>query len=471
MEFNTENIFKAIEEIAKNNFITDGEVIEIIKNAIFKTIHTKFDPDAELELIIDPGKQIFKVVNHTKMVTEDEDFVEKHRAIEIPLAEAKKIKSDAQIGDMISEEIDIKSYSKDIAGHVRQLLTQSVRERKKEAVYAKHKSLKGEMVEVTITSVTKTFVMAILADGTTAFMPEKFRNKRIKLNIGEKAKVFVEDVLEESKDSQIIISNGSPTIIKRILEEEVPEIHEGIIEVIKIGREPGFRTKLAVKTTSEEIDPIGSIVGPGGTRINNIIERLDGEKIDIIPYSEDLNQFVMNALSPAKVIAIFDKVNENGETIPNHKVVITPNRHQTLAIGKGGLNAKLAVELTNTRVDILSIMDAEEQGIKFEWNGNVSPEEVELIESGERPIQRSRGPRGPRPHQQQQKQVNTNDIMSSVNSFNEEITQEMSLSDEAFEDFEVDESMFSDDELAKFEQDFNFDSEIGDTEDEDEEEF
>ena len=162
------------------------------------------------------------------------------------------------------------------------MLTQSTREQKKKAVYAKHKSLKGEMIDVTVSTIAPNYSTFELSDKTIAFMPAALRNPKIVLAVGQKTQVYVEDVLEESRDAQIIVSNGSKEVVKRIMEFEVPEIQDGTIEIVSIARIPGVRSKVSVRSTNEAVDPVGSIVGAQGSRINAIVEKLQGEKIDVV---------------------------------------------------------------------------------------------------------------------------------------------------------------------------------------------
>lgn len=457
MAFNKELFFEAINQIAEQNLLSKEEAKEIIKESVFKTFKTKFDPDADLELQINEDSGVFKLINNSKLVVADIEFNEDYRQIEIPLSAAKKIKADVKEGDEISEEVDFMSFAKIISNQVKQLITQQVREKKKEAVYAKHKSLKGEMIEATVTSSTKSYVNFTLEDGTTAFMPPNLRNLSIPLNIGERVKVFVEDVLEESKDSQIIVSNGSPTMIRRLLEIEVPEIADGIVEIVKISRVAGLRSKVAVRTNDSNVDAVGAIIGAQGARINAIVSKLEGEKIDIINWTPNINEFVSAALSPAKVIAILDKKDSEGNVIEGFKLIITPNRHQTLAIGKRGLNARLAVELTNTRIDVISVDQAKEAGIEFEWNGNVSPEQVQSIESGERQTRTYN-------KTSSQPRFNSNDLDKELSTFNESISHDISPSHEFEEEstFDFDDSMFSENELKQMEANFEFDDELAD---------
>lgn len=282
MSVENTQLFEAIAQIAKQNLLTEAETKELFENAVKKAFHTKYDPNADLELTIDPLSGKVTLINKSKYVVEDEDYTEEYRAIEIPLAEAIKIKADAQVGDEVAEEVEISVLSKPIIQSIRQMLTQSVREKKKQAIFAKHKSLVGEMITVTVATMAPAYSIFTLEDGTTAFMPAKLRNPNIKLSVGQKTQVLVEEVLEDSKDAQIVVSNGSKEVVKRVLEFEVPEVQDGTVEIVNISRQPGFRSKVAVRATNPSIDPVGAIIGAQGSRINAIVEKLQGEKIDVI---------------------------------------------------------------------------------------------------------------------------------------------------------------------------------------------
>ena len=232
MEIKVEQLFQIMEELAANNHLNQEQTEEVIRNAFVKTITTNHDPDADIEVVIEkPNK--FMIINKTKLVVEKIEKPE-YAITEISLEEAKKIDADVKLDDEIEQEVKLDTFTKRDIGKIRQLITQGAREKKKAAIYAKHKSLIGEMIKVTVTSSTATYAILELEDGTTAFMPSNLRNQNIPLAIGEKVEVYVEDVKEESKDSQIVVSNGSPTMIRRVLEAEVPEISEGIVEIVKI---------------------------------------------------------------------------------------------------------------------------------------------------------------------------------------------------------------------------------------------
>lgn len=466
---NQKEVFEALSIIAKNNLLTMAELKNMLEVAIFKSFHSKFDADAELELTMDEVEGKFELINKSKIVVADEEFVVENRPFEIPLSEAKKINKSVELYDQVAEVVDFAAYSKQVANSIRAMLTQSVKERKKEAIWEKHQSLKGEMINVTVRTITPLGVAFEMEDGTSAYMPTKLRNMKISLKIGARVTVYVEDVLRESKDSQVVVSNGSKILVKRVLENEVPEIAQGIIEIVNISRIPGERSKVAVRSTNPQVDPVGAIIGSEGSRINSIVEKLEGEKLDVIVYSDDINTYIANAFAPARIISVQDKLWAEGEfagqPIPGHRIAIAPDKHQTLAIGKFGSNARLVVELVNSRIDVLSLSEANAKGMNIVWNGNITPEEVEKLEAGER-LMKSKGnfPRAPRTERTSSNytsatsanSVNSNSFDADIASFNvtmEDVKEEQ-------KGFEVDDILFSEEELRAMEASFELDDEL-----------
>ncbi|MCP4336312.1 MAG: transcription termination factor NusA [Mycoplasma sp.] len=448
---NKEQFFIAIEEIAKANKLKSSEIDEILKEAVTKSFHSKFDPDADLEVLIDRKDKEFKLINKTKLVIDEKIDDEQIKTVEISLEDALKINPSAKVGDLIAEEVSFDSYSRAVTQQIKQLLIQKIKEIRKTQIYSKHKGLVGEMVEATVISSAKNFaILSLIEDGTEAFMPGPMKNPRVPLAIGENVSVYVEEVLEESKAAQIIVSNSSPSIVRRVLEQEVPEIMDGSVEIKSMSRIVGERTKIAVFSTSESIDPVGAIIGAGGDRINKIVNKIHGEKIDVIRYSDNLNEFVASAISPAKAVAIINKNDEEDK-----KIVIVPNRQHTLAIGRRGSNAKLVAELCKVRIDILSLNQAKEQGIEFKFNGNISESELEIIESGQK-LQRKTKFKNNQFSNNYSTNINFDDVDQDIESFKKE------NETNTFIPIENDNPIFSDDELKAMESEFELDSELAD---------
>ncbi len=448
-ELNKEQFFMAIEEIARANKLPSDTIDEVLKEAVTKSFHSKFDPDADLEVLIDREKKQFKLINKSKLVVNEEVEDEQIKTVEISLKDAKKINAKAKEGDLIAEEVSFEAYSRSVAQQIKQLLIQKIKEIRKVQIYAKHKGLVGEMVDAIVVSSAKTFaILSLVEDGTEAFMPGPMKNPRIPLAIGEKVSVYVEDVLEESKAAQIIVSNASPSIVRRVLEQEVPELMDGTVEIKSMSRIVGERTKIAVVSTNNDVEPVGAIIGAGGSRITKIVDRLKGEKIDVIKYSDNLNEYVAAALSPAKAVAVLDKEEQEGQ-----KIIIVPNRHHTLAIGRRGSNAKLVAELCKLRIDIMSIDQAKEAGVEYTFNGNINEEELATIESGER--LKRRVPRKSN-FSGTSSNIQFDDIDQDIESFNED------NEPTTFVPIQEETPIFSDDELKAMESDFELDSELAD---------
>ena len=461
-EVSQANIFDAIEKISSQNPINKEETKEIIGNAIKKAFHNKYNPDAELEIIIDEDKKVFKLFNNSKLVVPDNEFEasdENERAINIPLQKARKINPKVQVDELVREEVEFALYARTISQQIKQIITQTIRERKKEAIFTKYKDLKGKMIDVTVSSIAPNFVIFQLLDKEIAFMPDKFRNPKIPLAVGQKTRVYIEDILEDSKDSQIIVSNGSIALVKRALEFEVPEIASGIVEIMSIARQPGIRSKVAIKSNSSDVDPVGTIIGAGGNRINAIIDKLEGEKIDIILHSDDPKTYIANALSPARVVSICEKHDSEDNVIENQCIAVVPNSQLTLAIGKKGSNAKLAVELTKMRIDVISIDQAKERGIEFQYNVGLTAQDAIDIDNG---IYIGNNFAH---HKKSLNRINNDDFDNSIASFKETITKEETTKN----NFDIDDDLFSDQELRNIESAFENDDLINDSSPKDDE--
>lgn len=462
-ELDVKTFFASLKQVASQNLLSIAEIKTIIEQAVLKSFHTKFDPDADLEMTIDEVKEEFRLVNKNKLVVSDEDYDKQFRPIEINLSSARKINPKVQVGETVSEEIDFPSYSKTIAQQIRQLITQSIKESKKGIIWERHKDLKGQMIDVTVTSITDSYAVFVLEDGTSAFMPAKLRNAKIPLKIGENVKVFVEDVLRESRDSQIVVSNGSTVMIRRLLELEIPEIADGTIEIVNVSRIAGERTKIAARSKNPNVDPVGAIIGAQGARINTIVSKLNGEKIDVILWSADLDKFVASALAPARVISVFDKLEV--ETVPgkNQKVAIVPDKHQTLAIGRGGSNVRLAVELVNCKIDVISYTEAINRGMTINWNGNITQDEMRKIDDGGRLGRQQRGDQyiSQRTSNPAGNKTAWNNLFDEdISTFNEEIEMNNKNKPAKAPQFDVSDSIFSEEELKQMEANFEFDDEI-----------
>ncbi|HET7738840.1 MAG TPA: transcription termination factor NusA [Tepidiformaceae bacterium] len=280
--------------------------------------------------------------------------------LEIALAEAARYKRDAKAGDVLDFEMPLPENAGRIAAQTaKQVVLQRLREAERDAVYDEYSGKEGEILVGTIQRVEPRQMIVELGKGTEAVLPsmEQVRNEH--LRAGQRVKVIVLEVQKAVKGPQVIVSRAHRSLLRRLLEMEVPEILAGTVEVKSIAREGGHRSKVAVHARNANVDPIGACVGPRGSRIQNIVNELGGERVDIVKWDPDPGNFVGNALSPAEVIEVtIDEM--------EHRATVTvPDKMLSLAIGKEGQNARLAAKLTGWRIDIHSQSAAErgEEGL------------------------------------------------------------------------------------------------------------
>ncbi|MEO9256651.1 MAG: transcription termination factor NusA [Tepidiformaceae bacterium] len=269
--------------------------------------------------------------------------------VEISLGEARKYKLDVQEGDVLDFEEKVPDNAGRIAAQTaKQVVLQRLREAERDAVYDEYAGKEGELLIGTVQRVEARQVIIELGKGTEAVLPfsEQVRNEH--LRPGQRAKVLVLEVLKAAKGPQVVVSRGHRNLLRRLFEMEVPEISAGSVEIKSIAREGGHRSKVAVHSRNQSIDPIGASVGMRGSRIQNIVNELSGERIDVIKWDPDAANFVSNALSPAEVVEVSIDEAEHRAT------VVVPDRMLSLAIGKEGQNARLAAKLTGWRIDIHS---------------------------------------------------------------------------------------------------------------------
>ena len=311
-------------------------------------------PEAE-----DKTKEIKKEVEEESASTEatadkrelegDEEEKEKrfNPKTMMPLKEAKKIKKTAKVGDEIKIDLPVHDdFGRVAAQTAKQVIIQKIREAEREVVYQEYKDREGEIV---VGAVQRTEGRTVLVDlgHATAIMPMMEQVQGETYSPGQRVKVYLVSASNESRGPEVIVSRAHPDVLRKLFMTEVPEINSGLIEIKAVAREAGQRSKVAVSTDDENIDPIGSCVGQRGARIQTIIGELGGEKIDIIEWQDDSDKFIKNALSPAKVIEV--KTNKEGKIA----TVVVKEDQLSLAIGKAGQNVRLAAKLTGWKIDIV----------------------------------------------------------------------------------------------------------------------
>ncbi len=358
----TKEIVKAIEALESDRGISKEIVIESLVEALEKAYRKNFPSDIQAEIqvraFVDSTTgniRLFHIKDIVEEVLDDE--------LEIALDEAVEFRPDAILGEKIEIEVQTDDFGRLAAVQAKQILRQKIREAEKQIVFEAFADKKDDIITGIVDRVESKFAIINLGK-TGALLPMQEQIPGEHLRENEHIRVYVLEVDKTSKGAQVVVSRATPQLVKRLFELEVPEIFEGTVEIKSIVREAGDRTKMSVVAHDLEIDAIGACIGPKGGRVQKVVEQLNNEKIDIIEYSSDPVVYISNALSPSKVTSVM--VAADGST---NAVVVVPDNQLSLAIGKRGQNARLAVRLTGWKIDIKSESDAAAQG--FEYIANV----------------------------------------------------------------------------------------------------
>lgn len=346
-----EEFVGALKELVKEKGISEDLLFETIQDALvaaYKKNYANTHTNAQ-NVKVTMNRENGEIKVYAQKVVVDEVYDE---VTEISLEEAKEIKPIYEVDDVVELEVTPKNFGRVAAQLAKQVVTQRIKEAERNIIYDEYKEKEFDIITGTVLRKDKGMVFVNLGKLEGVIGPnEQIPNEEYKFN--EKLKLYIVEVKNGSKGPQIHVSRTHPGLVKRLFELEVPEIFEGIVEIKNISREAGSRSKIAVYSNDEEVDPMGACVGPKGVRVQNIVNELKNEKIDIIKYSKDPAEFISNSLSPAKVLSVLiDEENKSA------KVVVDDNQ-LSLAIGKEGQNVRLAAKLTNWKIDIKSKSQAE----------------------------------------------------------------------------------------------------------------
>ena len=360
-ELDGKEFFAAIGLIEKEKGIPKSYMIEKITQALvsaYKRDHEGVGDNVVVECNEESGEVRMYV---KKDVVETVD----NPATEMSLEEAREKLPRAELGDVIRIEVKTRNFGRIAAQTARQVIIQGMREAERGMIYdefsaKEHEILTGVVTRIDPRSGAASIRITSGGEFTDAFLAAGEQVKGESVDEGDRLKVYVVEVRRSTRGPQVMISRTHPGLVKRLFELEVPEIYDGTVEVKSIAREAGSRTKIAVWSEDENVDPIGACVGPRGQRVNNIVEELHGEKMDIIKYSEDPAEYVAAALAPADVVSV--TIFEEGKSCR----VIVPDDQLSLAIGKEGQNARLAARLTGWKIDIKPESAPEEENEELE---------------------------------------------------------------------------------------------------------
>ena len=346
-------LFEAAEQLEREKGISKDVLVSSLCDALVAAYkkHIKDKDATNVEAILDDETGEIGVFR-TKVVVNDV----KDENVEISLEDAKEIDEDVEIDDEVKIEVTPENFGRVAAQSAKQVITQRIREAERKLVLDEFMSKKGTLITGIIQRRTDRAVIVNIGK-TDAIMPSREQIPGEYYKPGNRIRVFVLDVKETSKLPQVIVSQAHVEIVRELFELEVPEIEDGIVEIKSISREAGFRTKLAVWSNDPSVDSVGACIGPRGTRIQTIVSELKNEKIDIVRYSEDPVEYIVNALSPARIISVDILADEEDR---HEAFVIVPDDQLSLAIGREGQNVRLAHRLTGWKIDIKSESQARE---------------------------------------------------------------------------------------------------------------
>lgn len=335
-------MIEALERIEKEKGISKDILIETLEAALITAYKKNFPESATARVTIDRESGDIRVFSRTKVVEDfEEDFDE------ILLKDAKEIDPNYQIGDIIETEVTPRDFGRIAAQTAKQVVVQRIREAERNIIYDEFSSRETEIVTGLVQRVNKGIVHLNLGKTEAVLIPsEQIPGEAYEPN--GRVKAYIVEVKKTTKGPQVVVSRTHPGLVKRLFELEVPEIHDGIVEIKSISREAGSRTKIAVHAVDPNVDAVGACVGQRGARVQSVVDELRGEKIDIIHWSEDPKVFISNALSPSDVIDVFENDQDRSA------LVVVPDHQLSLAIGKEGQNARLAAKLTGWKIDIKS---------------------------------------------------------------------------------------------------------------------
>ena len=363
---NMRELIKAMEELEKEEGISQEYMKSALLTALEAAYKENYGTEENVKIDIDKNGDIIVFAEKT-IVEKVEDEVK-----EISLEEAKKKKKTSKVGDVVKVVIVPKDFGRIAVQKGKQIIVQKLREKEKEVRFNEYQEKKGEIITGIVQKATEGKSVILDLGKLEGIMPVKEQVEKDKYHVNQKIRVYVQDIVKREKgDVQVIVSRRANDFLKRLFEYEIPEIDEGLIEVKSVSREPGIRSKVAVYSKNENIDPVGSCIGPKGLRIESIKKELRGEKIDVVEWSEDPAKLIAQALLPAEIMAI--DINE--ET--RFAQVIVADDQLTLAIGKKGQNVRLAVELTHWAIDIKGITEFKEMLEKGEKDTSIDMEKIE----------------------------------------------------------------------------------------------
>jgi N utilization substance protein A len=371
----TFNLKHTIDQIVKEKGIDKRIILDALEQAVLSAANKKYRNTRELEAHFNEEIGEVELFEFVTVVAEVMDSYK-----EIDLEEAKEVDPDVEIGDSLGMKIDASDFTRIAAQTAKQVIIQKVREAERETIFEEFKDRKGELVNGIVRRFERGEIVVDLGR-VEAVLPHGEQAPREVYRQGDRIKALITDIRLTPKGPQILLSRTNPSLLSKLFEAEVPEIAEGIVEIKGVVRDPGSRSKIAVYSYDSNVDPVGACVGMRGSRVQNVVSELRGEKIDIIPWSEDIARFACNALAPAVVSKVF--IDEDSRSME----IIVADDQLSLAIGKRGQNVRLAARLTGWKTDIKSESKAADEEMlqyaSFDGASEQPSDEEKALEPGD----------------------------------------------------------------------------------------
>ena len=345
------SMFDSFKEFKETKNIDRTTLVSVLEESFRNVLAKIFGSDENFDVIVNPDKGDFEIYRN-RVVVADGEVEDENK--QIALKEARKIEPDYEVGEDVSERVEFAKFGRRAILNLRQTLASKILELEHDSLYNKYKDRVGQIIAAEVHQVWKREVLVVDDENNELILPKAEQIPADQYRKGETIRAVIERVDNENNNPKIILSRTSPTFLQRLLEAEVPEIAEGAIAIRRIARMPGERAKIAVESFDERIDPVGACVGVKGSRVHGIVRELCNENIDVINYTANTKLFIQRALSPAKVSSInIDEENKKAE------VYLKPEE-VSLAIGRGGMNIKLASMLTEYTIDVFREVNGDE---------------------------------------------------------------------------------------------------------------
>ena len=342
------SMIETFQEFKETKNIDRTTLVSVLEESFRNVIAKIFGSDENFDVIVNPDKGDFEI-HRNRVVVADGEVVDENKEIE--LSEAQKIEPDYEVGEEVSEEVNFQKFGRRAILNLRQTLASKILELEHDSLYQKYKDKVHTVVSGEVYQIWKREVLLIDDEGNELHLPKQEQIPSDNYHKGETVRAIVKEVQNENNNPRIILSRTSPEFLERLLEAEVPEIQDGLITIKRVARLPGDRAKVAVESYDDRIDPVGACVGVKGSRVHGIVRELCNENIDVINYSSNTQLFIQRALSPAKISSInIDAENRKAE------VYLQPEE-VSLAIGRGGMNIKLASMLTEYTIDVFRVLN------------------------------------------------------------------------------------------------------------------